>query len=380
VRALVESIGDALGAALVVGVGAAWAFAAYLVGSLAIGTLSPMLKALLSHPWLSGGRRSGGTLLRLCQRTRIKIETTLALTGIDIGQFLDQQLGADVDERPSRNPKVAPQRLTNKTPGVLEAIDFAAARESLNLNRERRLARAVLGELEDVAVSRLLGKEPELYGEWDRDRAEVEFRLALVPALLFLSVAVATRGSWWWLAIPVSILASWGLLRDAARSESHAEDVVVVALANDRVQSPVIERLVTAAEEAAQYGTRETIDAAAVKASSALTDALVMLERAGVSEPAAAHQAQELLDKAASAFGEGKPLFDSAAVERFEMALQELRPVAQAWVDIIAGRGAPSFDMQARVQAAHANHAGFQQAVRQQLARLSAPTTDVGTA
>jgi hypothetical protein len=373
VRALFDRIEAALGDTSAFGVGAAWTFMAYLIGSLGIGTLSPLLRPALNTPRLSTGRTSGGTLLRLCQRTRIKLEATLALTGVELGQFLHQQLGAVAEERRWRNPKLRPVRLTSRSPGVTEPVDYAAERESQNLDHERAIARAVLGELEDVAVSRLLGKEAELYGEWDRDRAEVDFRLAIVPALLFLAMVVAIRGSWWWLAVPLSLLVSWGLLRDASRSDLHAQDIVVVAVANDRVQSPVIERLMVAADEAAQYGTRENIDAAAVKASTALTDALRLLERAGISEPAAAHQAKEFVDRAAAAFGEGKPVFDSAAVERFESALQELRPVAQAWVDIIEGKGAPSFDLQARVQAAHAHHAGFLQAIRSQIARLAAP-------
>ena len=260
-----------------------------------------------------------------------------------------------------------------------EPRDLAARRESDDRIREDRIALAARAERDDVALSRLLGREPELYGEWDRERAEVEFRLALVPALLFLAVAISVRSpvlALW--AIPLAVVVSWGLLRDAARSEQHAQEVVFVALANERIQSPTIERLLAEADEAARYGTRELLESAARKASDSLSEALQSLEHAGVSEPASAAQAAGLVQQAAAAFDEGKPLFATSAIDRFDKALNELHSVADAWSRVIQGGGQPTIDMAAHLQAAHAHHAGFRQAIREQLASIDSPGTHPG--
>lgn len=54
----------------------------------------------------------------------------------------------------------------------------------------------------------LLGKEPQLYTEADRLKAESQFRLAIVPPLTAILAFVAYSVSWWWLIglLPILII------------------------------------------------------------------------------------------------------------------------------------------------------------------------------
>lgn len=70
------------------------------------------------------------------------------------------------------------------------------------------IAREGLQEEIKLPATLLLGKEPELFTEADRLKAESQFRLSIVPPLTVITVYIALTESLWWLLImiPISIL------------------------------------------------------------------------------------------------------------------------------------------------------------------------------
>jgi len=400
-----SSMAEVLGSASGIGIGAAWTFVAYLLGSLSMGTLVPLLRRLLDKQWLRGDRSSVATLQGLSVRTRVKLQAMLEFTDANIDVLIREHLAESRSRRqgalawlvarararwgrPAGEPEqlaMAPSSkiatsLTSATPGVSRPspLPETESDDELARLREDRISASLMSELEEVAVSRLLGKEAELYGEWDRERAEVEFRLALAPAVVLLAIAIVVRvpDFWWWAPI-VAALIAWGLIRDAARSEDLAQTIVIVALANDRVQSPAIERLTVAAQVGSRYGQEaEIIRSVTRTASGDFTNAVAGLEHLFASEAANAQRSVELVDVAASSFRAGDDLFDPVAQRHGEVAVRELADVAQAWLDVIDGKGAPTFDAQSRLRVAQVHHARFLQAIREQLERVTTTVTE----
>ena len=88
---------------------------------------------------------------------------------------------------------------------------------------------------------RLLGKEPELYAAYDRYKAEEQFRLALVPPLLMLSILSVTHLYPDLLLVPLlgigSCVALLSLAHDARR---RAVLQLVEFIAAGRIESPLL--------------------------------------------------------------------------------------------------------------------------------------------
>src|SRR4029079_2250321 len=87
--------------------------------------------------------------------------------------------------------------------------------ESLATNERDLVERAGLAVEEelDLVRTRLLDKKPELFSTADRQRAEGEFRLAVVAPLLALAIAVAVVGGVTGFVVgAVLMIASAGLL------------------------------------------------------------------------------------------------------------------------------------------------------------------------
>ncbi|SDU06425.1 hypothetical protein SAMN04489733_0828 [Amycolatopsis keratiniphila] len=98
----------------------------------------------------------------------------------------------------------------------------------------------------DYVGPRLLGKEDQLYGEYDRQNAEGSLRIGLFLPLAFLVAVLAWRVSPWCLpalVVPVK------LLYLGSSSWAAAERNLAVALAAERVESPTLERLKSAEVE-----------------------------------------------------------------------------------------------------------------------------------
>jgi hypothetical protein len=100
-------------------------------------------------------------------------------------------------------------------------------------------------ELDDIVLTRLLGRDPDLFSEIDRHRAEVDLRLAIIPPLLAVFAVVATR------VPPIAAIAvGVGALLfvaalgwDALASQRQANEELAAALADDRVPAPALERV-----------------------------------------------------------------------------------------------------------------------------------------
>ncbi|AUI59789.1 hypothetical protein [Amycolatopsis sp. BJA-103] len=95
----------------------------------------------------------------------------------------------------------------------------------------------------DYVGPRLLGREDQLYGEYDRQNAEGSLRIGLFLPLAFLVAVLALRVSPWCLPaliVPVT------LLYLGSSSWAAAEQNLAVALAAERVESPTLELLKSA--------------------------------------------------------------------------------------------------------------------------------------
>jgi hypothetical protein len=104
---------------------------------------------------------------------------------------------------------------------------------------------------------RLIGKEPELYGEYDRLRSEAEFRLAVSGPLLVLITLLASSFSLWWaFALPMPIF----LLYTGVQQQRAADDVLFDAIRAGRVESPVLTALDAQMEAREARGDRNNDD------------------------------------------------------------------------------------------------------------------------
>jgi hypothetical protein len=92
----------------------------------------------------------------------------------------------------------------------------------------------------NLVPSRLLGRDPDLYGAYDRKRSEAEFRGAVSLPLLAVCFTLAFEINWFWLLLlPVPII----LIRQAMGLQRAASDVLAEAVRSGRVESPVLQRL-----------------------------------------------------------------------------------------------------------------------------------------
>jgi hypothetical protein len=89
----------------------------------------------------------------------------------------------------------------------------------------------------DIVPFRLIGKEPELYGEYDRLRSEGEFRLAIAEPGILLFAFLAVSESWLWLIGLLGVIALEVL---GLRKTDEADNLLYDALRVERVESPVL--------------------------------------------------------------------------------------------------------------------------------------------
>jgi hypothetical protein len=102
---------------------------------------------------------------------------------------------------------------------------------------------AVADEFEQMG-RQLIGREPELFGEYDRLRAEAELRASLVVPGIGLGTTLMWIGGGGWRAVGAAVIIGAVLLVLLAKSRTHdAVDVVVSALRNGRVDSPMLIRI-----------------------------------------------------------------------------------------------------------------------------------------
>lgn len=175
--------------------------AAYLVGSISQGPLSPLLSRLASAVW----ERMFPSIANQ-QWWQWLSRDTLSRS---IAQYESDLIQQYVEEA---------QRKLPGGYGQVKQGFFVATPSSQDIQTRATAARRGL-ELElELPATLLLGKDPDpqLFSEADRMKSEREWRLAVVPPLTAIAILLALNLSpWWWLAlIPVVVLLWQGRSRD----------------------------------------------------------------------------------------------------------------------------------------------------------------------
>jgi len=222
-------------------------FAAYLLGALSITFCSLPLRRWLQvggvrrHEHLRPvSARADRYLQRLATETVERLSLALGLTETSLTEVLDEVLDEEVPRRSRRWPW---QRRPDRSAAVLRADSPAPVPEEA-VHRDR-LVSAMARELDDIVLTRLLGRDPELFSAIDRRRAEVDFRLAIIPPLVAVLAVVAS-------GVPViagiavaagAVLFVAALGWDALASQRKANEDLTAAIADGRVRAPALERV-----------------------------------------------------------------------------------------------------------------------------------------
>lgn len=132
---------------------------------------------------------------------------------------------------------------------------FAGIVPSIRTRLFQDFAQSVLAKLLQelhLVERRLIAKNAELYGQFDRLKAESDFRLAISPPLLALTVALAVESSPWFLfgVVFVGLLTFSGWLRGR-----EAGDALIDAMLAADVEPPVLQELREAVERQVKAST-----------------------------------------------------------------------------------------------------------------------------
>ncbi len=316
------------------GLAAVASFVAYLAGSLSMTLFSRGLKSLFRgkvaladeesrlEPLSASALRALGHLAR---ETRERMESSLALSDTRPSELVGELRGYP----PSRHPAIAPPGFHSRRARLRRRLGRLARPAMLTADSttpdpdavtEARLLRAAVDDLPQVLQVRLLGRDPDLFAAVDRHRAEVEFRLAVIPPVLALAAVAVTRLSFWYavLAAALGVVAAAGLFWDALNRERASNDILADALADRRVNAPTLERLETAAAAIANRPEVEAMRAAAAEFAKPLEQALEFAREARSDVSRA--------DRAAAAAAEAGQRIEPLT-ERFS---EQVRALAQA--------------------------------------------------
>jgi hypothetical protein len=211
-----------------VAVGVALSFIAYVLGILSINVLGGVRNFT---------RRAINQFLRSRNRTRRTIakagQRILSTGGDDentreIGEELIQWIPFDWHPTATVIVQERWEQANRQQPKGKPTALFVA-----------RFRRLLIKDLPLVPF-RLMGKDPELYGEYDRLRSEGDFRLAVADPSLVLTIQLSITESWLWLvALPgVIILQVLG-----AQKISASNNLLLDAIRAGRVESPVLAML-----------------------------------------------------------------------------------------------------------------------------------------
>ena len=196
-----------------IGVGVGVSVAAYFLGSISQAVSGPLRvawSALLESLWLNLPSRIDGIGLFSSLRPPESEEIT------QLAERASTAVSASGAERDVIEDQVA----------IVEAVADRAHSEAY-------------AEL-TLPATVLVGKEPELFAEVDRLRAEGEFRLAAVPPLFALSLLAAVKsGSAWWLT---GLLAAVALLDQGVRRLHSSRQLVADAKTRGLVPSEALRR------------------------------------------------------------------------------------------------------------------------------------------
>ncbi len=262
----------------ILGQGVAISFVAYILGSFSVFLFSNRLARSITTSLDSTGRLSGlsaagkASLKQVATDGRQRIEAALALSGLQASDVLAQTRPVAPVQQDGHRAHRWLQRLPRPHRRVafdkrwwqlwLARVD----RQQMELRWippetsaevvEGEISQRVLRDLPAVADAQLLGRETEVFAAVDRDRAEVDFRIALVPAVVALgiSIAVASRSDQWLFAATCLVaggLAASALMLDAARQHRTANELILSLMEHQRIIPPAISRVVSTATELA---------------------------------------------------------------------------------------------------------------------------------
>jgi hypothetical protein len=106
----------------------------------------------------------------------------------------------------------------------------------------------------DLAMTRMIGAEPELYSEVDRLRAESDLRFAILPPLLLVTSILTFEGSLYWLfTLPFAAVLLW----QAVETRDRAERRLVDAIRLRRTSTPGLEEFESMMQKAAERSALE---------------------------------------------------------------------------------------------------------------------------
>ena len=142
------------------------------------------------------------------------------------------------------------ERMVTYTPKKRQHAQSRRKGEIIKELTVHRLAEVITWQVtEDMPLvgTRLLGKETELFHEFDRQRGKSSFRLAIIPPLLVLTIVLAIEVDW----VLFTLLGSVPLFYwQGVRYRQEASDVLIDSLVVGRVEAPAIEKLERAADRA----------------------------------------------------------------------------------------------------------------------------------
>lgn len=277
--------------------GALVSFLAYILGSFSVFAFSrPLLSLIQTHLEVRPHRLTGlsalgrESLAQVAVDGRQRLEQALALSGVAVDEVLGlsrvspNSLGSRGKTAPAgfgrraRLPKVRSAWRRAAVPMGLSADWVLPTPEE---RQERELAERILRDLPVVAQAQLLGKEAEVYGAVDRSRAEVEFRVALVPPLAALSLAIgAATGNVLGMVLSplVGGLAAVGLMLDAGKQTRESNDLILSLMEHGRLKPPSLIRAESEAVSRGDQAPAKVVARQAEEAARALRQYLASLE------------------------------------------------------------------------------------------------------
>jgi hypothetical protein len=206
------------------GAGVILTFTAFLVGALSHGFITDLLRSVSDS--VSGrGRRSINLVARqrmasivdaldLDHLTKVRtsaidpvLDTAILYARRNLGEAVEldeetQKIKEKEEEEEEREHRRPDMVLTEEQAKWLKPYE-EKWRDSVRSGLEERVPVEIEDELQLVAT-RLIGREPGLFEQYDRLRGEAEFRMGLVPPLAALSLTVAFV-AFSWIAVLIAL-------------------------------------------------------------------------------------------------------------------------------------------------------------------------------
>lgn len=233
---ILRDVYDAAAAAGHSAITVAATFTAYLVGVLSVQATTVLLPTLRVLPKLRVLRKQAP----IGSRTRPETTVPSAAGQRMLREAVLDQLAARYDKDPELEAKLAETRARCGAQGELS--DSAIRRAMLDVRFDiDAYARNLERDLPLMPL-RLLGeeKEREIYGEFDRRRAEAEFRAAVALPLAALVVVIAVRTSAWWL---LALAGPALLVLEARRQATAAADILAESIRARAPHSPALDHV-----------------------------------------------------------------------------------------------------------------------------------------